>query len=190
MSRLPEPSPPDVCDACGRDRPLYRLYGRGEDHVHRCRECLRDAFAGPVDDDARAELAAAVRERDDARASLRTAEEVVVRQKALLETATQMIEEARRWARSLWDDGPAGERPVVLNEPEFAPGWLTADGPRHTARPPHQSGGVDPAVAAHELRLAALDRWIADVEAEWGPITAEEMATAAQRLRERAQTGT
>jgi hypothetical protein len=42
MSRLPEPSQPDVCDACGR--PLYRLYGRGEDHVHRCADCLRDAL--------------------------------------------------------------------------------------------------------------------------------------------------
>jgi hypothetical protein len=62
-------------------------------------------------------------------ASLQTAEEVVVRQKALLEAATGMVEEARRWARSLWDDGPTSEEPTVLNEPEFAPAWLTADGP-------------------------------------------------------------
>ncbi|WP_324273762.1 hypothetical protein [Blastococcus brunescens] len=121
-------------------------------------------------------------------ASLHTAEEVVVRQKALLETATEMISEARRWARSLWDDGPASEEPVVLNEPEFAPAWLTADGPRHPARPPDTLGGVEAAAATHELRLAALDRLIADVEEEWGPITAEEIATAAERLRMRAQT--
>lgn len=256
MTRLPEPSPPDVCGGCGRDRPLYRLYGRGEDHVHRCGDCLRDAFAGQLVDDpndpaavtresdlrrdrdeARSwarklwvlagepwlrnhpemgpppgwlaipgetaaeghdrrlaerigtleeELAAAVRGRDEVGASLRTAEEVVVRQKTLLETAIEMIEEARRWARSLWDDGPASEEPVVLNEPEFAPAWLTADDPRHTARPPRPPEGLDQAAAAHELRLAALDRLIADVEAEWGPFSAEEMATAAQRLRGRA----
>ncbi|MCZ2826029.1 MULTISPECIES: hypothetical protein [unclassified Modestobacter] len=51
-----------------------------------------------------------------------------------------MIEEARRWARSLWDDGPASEEPTVLNQPEFAPAWLTADGARHTARPAAHSG--------------------------------------------------
>lgn len=120
-------------------------------------------------------------------ASLHTAEEVVVRQKALLETATEMIEEARRWARSLWDDGPAAEEPVVLNEPEAAPAWLTAVGPRHTAPRPRSPGGVEPAAAADELRLAALDRCIADVEAEWGPIAAEEIAIAARRLRGRAR---
>ncbi len=51
-------------------------------------------------------------------------------------------------------------------------------------------GGRWPAVnraaaAAHELRMAALDRLLADVEEERGPITVEEMDTAAQRLRER-----
>ncbi|TFV64619.1 UNVERIFIED_ORG: hypothetical protein E4P37_12650 [Bacillus sp. AZ43] len=186
MSRIPEPSPPDHCGGCGRGRPLYLLEGADGDHVHRCRECLRDAFAGIGDDD-HAELATAARERDEARAALRTAEEVVVRQKALLETATEMIEEARRWARSLWDDGPASEEPMVLNEPEFAPAWLTADGPRHTAQPPRRSSEVESAAAAHELRLAALDRWLADAEAEWGPITADEVATAAQRLHDRAR---
>jgi hypothetical protein len=35
-----------VCDACGRERRLYRLYGRGEDHVNRCADCLRYAFGG------------------------------------------------------------------------------------------------------------------------------------------------
>jgi hypothetical protein len=125
------------------------------------------------------------RQRDEARASLRTAEEVVIRQKALLETATEMIEEARRWARSLWDDGPTSEEPVILGEPEIAPAWLTAAGPRHTQRRPRPLAVVDPSAAAHALRLAALDRLIADVEQEWGRITAEEMATAAQRLRNR-----
>ncbi|UOY01654.1 hypothetical protein [Blastococcus sp. PRF04-17] len=135
-----------------------------------------------------AALAELERRLGETQKSLRTMEEVVIRQRALLETATEMIEEARRWARSLWDDGPVAEEPTVLNEPEFAPAWLTADGPRHTARPPRTPGGVAPDVAAHELRLAALDRWLADVEAEWGPITADEMATATQRLRARART--
>ncbi|MGR6966992.1 hypothetical protein ACU610_21260 [Geodermatophilus sp. URMC 61] len=45
MPRLPEPSqPPDVCDACGRDRPLYRLEGADGDYVHRCADCLRNAL--------------------------------------------------------------------------------------------------------------------------------------------------
>jgi hypothetical protein len=126
------------------------------------------------------------RRLSEMQAALRTAEEVVARQKALLETATEMIEDARRWARSLWDDGPASEEPVLLNEPEFAPAWLTAGGPRHTARPPRTPAGADPA-AARELRLVALDRLIADLEEEWGPITDEDMATAAQRLRDRAK---
>ncbi len=133
-----------------------------------------------------AALAELQRDLAEARASRRTAEEVVVRQKALLETATELIENARRWARSLWDDGPASQEPVVLNEPEIAPAWLTAAGPRHTARPPQTRTGAEPAEAAHQLKLAAIDRLIADVEEEWGPITAEEMATAAQRLRDRA----
>ncbi len=122
----------------------------------------------------------------ETRVSLHTAEEVVIRQQALLQTATELIEDARRWAHSLWDDGPASEEPVVLGEPELAPAWLTADGPRHTARRSHSVTGVDLAAAEHQLRLAALDRLLADVEEEWGPITAEDMATAAQRLRDRA----
>ncbi len=133
-----------------------------------------------------AALAELRRDLEEVRASLRTAEKVVVRQKALLETATELIEEARRWGRSLWDDGPASPEPVVLNEPEVAPAWLTADGPRHTARPAPTRTGAEPAEAAHQLKLAALDRVIADIEEEWGPITAEDMATAAQRLRDRA----
>jgi hypothetical protein len=120
----------------------------------------------------------------ETQALLRTAEEVVVRQEGLLETATEMIEEARRWARSLWDDGPASEKPLVLIEPELAPAWLTADGPRHTARPPRRTEGADPA-GREQLRLAALDRLIAEVEQEWGPITAEDIASAAQRLQSR-----
>lgn len=240
MSRLPEPSPPDYCGGCDRDRPLYLLEGTDGARMRRCRDCLRDALANddqvpaatrengaqlqaersdprPTGHDPRVEpinwltaslyelagaaggqeemlangltaLAELERRLGETAASLRIAEEVVVRQKALLETGTEMIEEARRWARSLWDDGPAAEEPVVLNEPEFAPAWLTADGPRHSApRPPGTPGGVDPVMASHELQLAALDRWLADVEAEWGPITAEEMATAAQRLRDRAR---
>ncbi|UOY00293.1 hypothetical protein [Blastococcus sp. PRF04-17] len=136
----------------------------------------------------RAALTDAVRERDHARESLWIAEESVVRQKALLETATEMIEEARRWARSLWDAGPGPEEPEVLTEPEVAPGWLTADGPRRTARGPRSPRGADPASSAHALRLAALDRVIADVEEEWGPITAEEMATTRRRLQDRGHT--
>ena len=77
----------------------------------------------------------------------------------------------------------------MLNEPEFAPAWLTADGPRHSAPRPRRPGGVEPAVATHELRLAALDRLIADVEAEWGAFTAEQMAAAAQRLHDRVRRG-
>lgn len=38
-------------------------------------------------------------------------------------------------------------------------------------------------MAARELRLAALDRLIGEVEDEWGPLTAEEMAAAVRRLR-------
>ncbi len=49
MSRLPEPSQPDYCGGCGRDRPLYLLEGVDGDHVHRCRDCLRDALVGGAD---------------------------------------------------------------------------------------------------------------------------------------------
>jgi hypothetical protein len=138
---------------------------------------------GRVLADGLAALAELERQLSQTRASLRLAEESVVRQKELLETATGMIEEARRWARTLWDDTPASAEPVVLNEPEFAPAWLTATGPRHTSAPartpaprPH---------TAHELRLAALDRLLAAVEEEWGPITEEDMAAAPERLRRR-----
>ena len=96
-----------------------------------------------------------------------------------------MIEEARRWSQSLWDASPPSDEPVVLGEPEIAPAWLTADGPRHTGGPPRTPGGVEPTAVARELRLAALDRLIAEVEQQWGAITAEEIATAAQRLRDR-----
>jgi hypothetical protein len=136
-----------------------------------------------------AALAELQRQLDAARTSLRIAEESVVRQQALLETATALLDEARRWARSLSDDGPASEEPVILNEPEFAPAWLTADGAWHTARRPRTWTWTwtqgEPAGTEHALRLAALDRLIADLEAEWGPITADDLATAARRLRDR-----
>jgi hypothetical protein len=116
MNRLPEPSRPDVCDACGLDRPLYRVHGGDEDPVHRCADCLRDALAGDL-----------TRQLDDAHASLRTAEEVVVRQKALLETATEMIEDARRWAIAMWSS--CGTPWASNLAPELpVPGWLPPDG--------------------------------------------------------------
>jgi hypothetical protein len=122
----------------------------------------------------------------EARTSLRTAEEVVVRQKALLETATEMIEEARRWARSLWDDRPAPHKPMVMGEPALAPAWLTAaNGPRRAEHRPRTPVGLEPSAVAHALRLAALDRLLADLEEEWGALTAEEMDAAARRLRAR-----
>ncbi|WP_448640888.1 hypothetical protein [Geodermatophilus sp. URMC 63] len=125
----------------------------------------------------------------ETRASLRTAEEVVVRQRELLETATELIEEARRWARSLWDDEPASEEPVILNEPELAPAWLTTDGPRHT-RPPQrtqhkQPHGAGPGAAARGLRLAALRRALDDIQNAWGPLSAEDLHTAAEQLPNR-----
>jgi hypothetical protein len=136
--------------------------------------------------DGLAALAELERQLSQTRASLRIAEESVVRQKELLETATGMIEEARRWARtarSLRDGTPGSEDPVVLNEPEFAPAWLTAPGPRHTAAPA-RTPAPSPQTA-HALRLAALDRLIADAEEEWGPITDEDIVAAPERLRRR-----
>ncbi len=102
MSRLPEPSHPDVCDACGRNRPLYRLYGRGEDHVQRCRECLRDALAGQLIDDL-----------DDPGF-------VATQQAGLL---LQERDEARTWAREMW---VTSGTPWLRNHPELGPppGWL------------------------------------------------------------------
>lgn len=176
MSRLPEPPPadePGTDPLSALTGTLHQLAGGHPDREHLLGQGLAD-------------LAELQRELAATTASLHTAEEVVIRQKALLETATEMIEEARRWARSLWDDEPAQEEPVVLNEPEFAPPWLTADGPRHSAPRPRRPGGVEPSVATNELRLAALDRLIADVEAEWGSFTAEELADAAQRLHNHA----
>lgn len=64
----------------------------------------------------------------DTQASLHTAEVVVARQTALLATASELIEEARRWSRSLWDDGPASDEPVIVADPGVAPAWLTEDG--------------------------------------------------------------
>lgn len=179
MSLVPEPPPVDEPGAgllAALAGTLHQLAGEHPDRERLLGQGLAD-------------LAALQRQLAATTASLHTAEEVVVRQKALLETATEMIEEGRRWSRSLWDAGPASEEPVVLNEPEFAPAWLTADGPRHSAPRPRPPRGADPAVAAHELRLAALDRVIADVEAEWGPFTTEEMAAAAQRLHNRVHRG-
>ena len=179
MSRLPEPPPVDepgtglLVALAGT---LHQLAGEHPDQEQLLGQGLAD-------------LAELQRQLAATAASLHTAEEVVGRQKALLETATEMIEEARRWARSLWNDGPASEKPVVLKEAEVGPAWLTADGPRHSAPHPRRPGGVESAMAAHELRLAALDRLIADVEAEWGPFTAEELADAAQRLHNRVHQG-
>jgi hypothetical protein len=64
----------------------------------------------------------------ETQASLRIADEVVVRHRALLQVAAEEVETARRWARSLWDDGPASEEPVIYGPPEVAPAWLTAAG--------------------------------------------------------------
>jgi hypothetical protein len=158
------------------------------DPAGRLAACLRE-LAGAADDPGRllddglAALAELERQLSQTRESLRIAEESVVRQKELLETATGMIEEARHWARSLWDDTPAAEEPVVLTEPDFAPSWLTAPGPRHTSAHARTLAPTDQ--TAHALRLAALDRVIADVEEEWGPITDEDIAAAPERLRRR-----
>ncbi len=101
---------------------------------------------------------------------------------ALLETARKIIEEARGWASSLRDEGSALEVPVVLTGPESAPSWLTAYGPRRTARHVRSPRDVESAAVTHALRLSALDRLLADLEKESGPITPEELATAVQRL--------
>ena len=54
----------------------------------------------------------------------------------------------------------------------------------HERRAADGPDGAAPA-AAHQLRMAAMDQLIADVEQQGGPITAEEIASAAQRLRSR-----
>ncbi|SDD37184.1 hypothetical protein SAMN05660690_4094 [Geodermatophilus telluris] len=124
----------------------------------------------------------------ETQASLRIADKVVVRHRALLQVATEEVETARRWARSLWDDGPASEGPIIYGPPEVAPAWLTADGPRHTARRPRRPlVDLDPADTARALRMAALERVLADLQEEWGPLTDEELTAAVQDVRVRGQ---
>ncbi|UOY01653.1 hypothetical protein [Blastococcus sp. PRF04-17] len=97
MSRFPEPSPPDCCGGCDRDRPLFLLEGADGDHVHRCRDGLRDALIDGDHVSAAGQQDEPLKERDEARA----------------------------WARALWPatQPPYTAR---VDAPGPVPHWLTS----------------------------------------------------------------
>jgi hypothetical protein len=157
------------------------------DHLAACLHELAGVAGAPgqVLADGLAALAELDRQLSQTRASLHIAEESVVRQKELLKTATEMIEEARDWARRSIRYGQLdAEASAETEDLEVAPAWLTAPEPRRVRTPARPTTSPDE-FAAHALRLAALDRVIADVEEEWGTITDEDIAAAPERLRRR-----